>query len=166
MTPAQDTANKEMNMRVAHDAAVEIEVVTVELKPKEVETENEVHRTIETDRRLMIESRKGIGMTNDVAVRWTDTIAIQVVHELIARKMTNLVDDTEDHHRTAKTHRPKIVTVRMNGTATKNHIIKNRRSTRKSHQKSTTAQMMIVTLRRKRKKVSADDPDPDELTQP
>lgn len=155
-----------MNMRVAHDTAAEIEVVTVELKPKEVATENEVHRTIETDQKLMIESRKGIDMTNAVAVPWTDTIAILVVHELIARKMTNLADDMADHHRTAGIHRPKIVTVRMNGTATKNPIIKNRRSTRKSHQKNTTAPMMIVTSRRKRKKVNADDPDPDEMTQP
>lgn len=101
-------------------------------------------------------------MTNVEAVRWTDITAIRVVSETIAREMINTVDNEGDHLRTVTIHRLRTVIAQMSDAITKNHIIKNQRSTRKSPPNDMTALMMIATLKRKRRKVNAADPDQDE----
>lgn len=159
----QDIVKIEMNMQVAHGDAAENGVVTVP-NMKEVEMTNEAHLTIEIEQKLSIEIHRRVDLIIAVVALWTDTIAIQLAHELIAPKMTNTVDIVKDPHRTVKIHRLKIVTAQMGATITKNHTIKNRRkSTRKNHQKNTTVQMMIVTSRKKLKKVNVVDLDQDEL---
>lgn len=151
-----------MNMQVVHGNAAEIEVMSARKILKEVETANEAHLMIETERKILIEIRIRADMTNVAAVRWTDITAILVVSETIARETINPVDDKEDHHRTVKIHRLRTVTAQMVDIIPKNHTIKNQRSTRKSPPNAMTAQMMIVTSKRKRKKVNAADPDQDE----